>query len=271
MSSIGRTVAVAVAVSLVAAACAKVPFTNRKQFTIIPNKQMNQLGAQTYQEMLAELRVIRQGEDASILQRVGERIADQANEPSYDWQFSLIDDEMVNAWCLPGGYIAFYTGILPVLRSEAGMAFVMGHEAGHAIARHGAERMSQQLGISGALGVISAVLSGGTSVSGQQRETVMAALGMGAQVGVMLPFSRAHEREADTLGLMYMAGAGYPPREALPVWDRMAEVAGSGGPEFLSTHPSHATRQDNIREWMPEAAKRYRRNALGDGVTKPIW
>lgn len=261
------------AVAMVAVACAKVPYTGRSQFNLIPNATMNSLGATTYQEMLGQVAVVEEGRDPAILDAVGERIAFAANQPDYAWEFALIDDPMINAWCLPGGYIGFYSGILPVLESEAGMAFVMGHEVGHAVARHGGERMSQELGISGALSILDMVLAGTGKVTDDQRAITLGALGMGAQLGIMLPYSRAHEKEADVLGMMFMAEAGYPPKQSLSVWERMAASSdGQAPPEFLSTHPSHETRIANQQEWLEEASKKYKRSRVKvAGAKDPIW
>jgi predicted Zn-dependent protease len=266
-----RAMAVSAAVVTLAVACTKVPFTDRSQFNVVPAGTMNSLGKNTYKEMLGEAKVQRSGENAALLSKVGGRIAKVADEPNFEWSYALIVDEQMNAWCLPGGYIGFYTGILPVLQNEAGMAFVMGHEVGHAIAKHGAERMTQQLGVTGALALIDMVLSGSSKVSEQQRGTILGALGVGAQFGVLLPFSRAHEKEADTIGMMYMAGAGYPPAESIKVWERLEALAGKSGPALLSTHPSFDARKENQQEWMPEARKRYERNQLKYDTRALLW
>lgn len=271
MVGVARTAAVVAGVALIAVACAKVPYTNRKQFTIIPAKTMQALGAQTYDEMLAAAKVVKDGEDVETLRRVGKKVAKVANQEDFAWKFNLMKDAEINAWCLPGGYIGFYTGILPVLNNEAGMGFVMGHEVGHAVARHGAERMSQQLALTGGLSVLDMVISGSGKVSEQQRGVIMGALGLGAEFGVMLPFSRAHEKEADIIGMMYMAEAGYPPAESVKVWDRMAAVTGKGGPAFLSTHPSFDARKEAQQEWMGEAKKRFARAKGSDDTRKAIW
>lgn len=270
--SFRRVAAVLVALGLVGVACKKVPYTGRKQFNAVPDGQMNQLGAQAYQELLAEVKVVQKGSDANVLRKVGDRIASVADQPDFDWQYRLINDAQINAWCLPGGYIGFYTGILPVLRSEAGMSFVMGHEVGHAVARHSAERMSQQLGLSAVLGALDVVLSGSGKVSEQQRGTIMGALGVGAEFGVLMPFGRSHEKEADIIGMMFMAEAGYPPAESMKVWTRMEELTGGGPPAFLSTHPSFAARKDNQQEWLPEARKRFQRNRRsGEDTLAQLW
>jgi predicted Zn-dependent protease len=254
-------------------ACSKVPYTERVQYNLIPAPLMKSIGASTYVSMLAESKIQANGGDVEVLDRVGKRISKAANEPSYDWEFTMIkDDDMVNAWCLPGGKIAFYTGILPALRNEAGMAFVMGHEVAHATANHGSERMSQQLTMLGGLVGLELYLSRNSEMKAEQRAMVLGALGVGATVGIMLPFSRMHESEADVVGMMYMASSGYPPEESIKVWDRMEKVAGGAGvPAFLSTHPSNDKRQDNLREWLPRAKRRYERNALDRDTLENLW
>ena len=259
--------------ALLAGACSKVPVTGRRQFNLVPDDVMLPLGKSAYAEMLSDVTVVRTGDDAETLKAVGKRIAAVANQPKYKWRTSLIDDdETINAWCLPGGKIAFYSGILPVVRNEAGMAFVMGHEVGHAVAHHAAERMSQQLAVLGGLGALYLYMDHRTELSDEQKGLILAALGVGAQVGVILPFSRKHEKEADLIGLMYMARAGYPPGQAIKVWDRMeAATGGSSVPAFLSTHPSDETRKANLRDWLPRARKRYQRNKLDRDTTARLW
>ncbi len=252
-------------------ACKKVPFTNRLQYNLVPDGLMNSLGQQSYVTMLQGTSLVHGTPANGVMNRVGQRISVQANQPRFQWEYSLINEPVVNAWCLPGGKIAFYTGILPVLRSEAGMAFVMGHEVGHAVARHGAERMTQQLTLLGGLTGLELFLSAGTKVSPENRALIMGAIGLGAEVGMILPFSRAHESEADVMGLMYMSGAGYPPEESIEVWERMGEVAGEQPPAFLSTHPSHAQRQKVLTDWMGNARKRYERNRLSGNTLAPLW
>ena len=271
MSARVLSLTVAAAVTVTAVACIKVPYTHRRQFNLVPDSIMQGLGASTYTSMLQGKSIQAKGQTSTILDRVGKRISTVADKPSYDWQFRLIEEDVINAWCLPGGYIGFYTGILPVLENEAGMAFVMGHEVGHATARHGSERMSQQLAMVGGLGALELYLSGQSKMSAEQRGLILGALGVGAQVGVMLPFSRAHESEADVIGLMYMANAGYPPEESIKVWDRMSAASPSNTPVFLSTHPSPGKRQAKLREWMDSAQKRYARNKLPGDMLATIW
>jgi len=257
----------------IGSACSRAPFTNRIQLNLVPDPLMSTLGAVTYEDMLSQVRVERSSSDARILKRVGKRISRVARKPSYRWRYALIDDDdTINAWCLPGGKIAFYSGILPVLKNEAGMGFVMGHEVGHAMAHHSAERLSQQTAVLGGLTAMYLYLDNKTEMPEQAKNMLMAALGMGIEVGVLLPFSRAHEKEADVAGLMFMAKAGYPPEESVDVWTRMGKQAGrSALPTFLSTHPSHKQRKKNLREWMSSAKKRFARNKVIEDTQAPLW
>lgn len=265
-----RFVAGAVVLALVA--CQKVPYTGRHQLNLIPDGVMRELGRSSYRAALEAAPIERRGPDVVVLDRVGRRISAVADRPEYDWSYSMVRADDVNAWCMPGGFVAFYTGILPVLKHEAGMAFVMGHEVGHAVAHHGAERLTQQLALFGGLTGLELYLAGETELDRKQRSVLLSALGLGAEVGILLPFSRTHEAEADVLGLMFMARAGYPPQESIPLWDRMERASPTSVPTFLSTHPSSEHRQANLREWMPRANKKFARNALVvREVTTPLW
>jgi len=259
--------------ALAVVACFKVPYTNRKALNLVPDKLMIGLSLNAYDDMLSGEKLAKTGEDKELLDRVGKRISRQANRSDYAWEYALIeDDEVVNAWALPGGKIAFYSGIQPVLKNESGMAFVMGHEVGHAIARHGAERMSQQIALLGGLAGAYGLLEAKTKMNTEQKLAVLAAAGAVAEVGLILPFSRAHESEADVIGTMYMAGAGYPPGEAVKLWGRMErQTGGAGVPAFLSTHPANEKRQAVIREWLPRAEKRYERNKLQKDTLQKLW
>lgn len=271
MSS-GRFSALLAGVVALAVACHKVEYTGRIQYNLIPDSIMRKIGKSSYQGELSDARVLKEGPDHAKLMQVGKRISRAADEPKYDWRFNLVnDDDTVNAWCLPGGYIAFYTGILPVLRNEAGMAFVMGHEVAHATAHHGAERMSQQLTLIGGLIGLEVYLANETQMEPQKRAIVLGALGIGTQLGVILPFSRTHESEADVIGMMYAAEAGYPPEESIALWDRMDRISPDGIPAFLSTHPSNEARQGNLREWMPRAKKKYARHKLQYDTQQVVW
>jgi len=234
---------------------------------------MNVVGVTAYNQMMSESKVKKGGASVKVLKRVGKRISSTAHKPKYQWKYRLIDEKKtLNAWCLPGGKIAFYTGILPVLENEAGMAFVMGHEVGHATAHHGAERVSQRLALLGGLAGLNLYVQSSTEMSEKQRQVLLGAVGLGAEVGLMLPFSRSHEREADIIGLMYMAKSGYPPGQSIKVWDRMKAEAGPNVvPTFLSTHPSYKQRKATLKEWLPRARKRYQRNKLAEQTTKSLW
>lgn len=241
--------------------CQAVPITGRSQLMLVSEKQEVALGEEAYRHTLRESVVSHDPEALSLVREVGERIARAANRPDYHWDFQVIDDpETVNAFALPGGKVAVYTGIFPVARDQAGLAVVLGHEVAHALARHGGERMSQSMLIQlGGVG-LSAALGSNPQVANQ----VLQAYGLGAGVGLILPFSRSQESEADRIGLILMAKAGYDPRVSLEVWERMEkmEKKESGrdrGPpaEFLSTHPGYETRTKQLRTWIPEALKYY--------------
>lgn len=230
-----------------------VPLTGRKQIVDISREQEAALGLQSYREVLQQSRVVTGTPEANLVKEIGRRIAAVAEDPGFQWEYNLIQADQVNAFCVPGGKVAVYTGILPVAKNANGLAVIMGHEIAHAIARHGAERMAQQKMVQ--IGSMAA----GVAVSDMDpkaRMAVMAALGVGAQYGFMLPFSRDHESEADYMGLIYVARACFDPTEAPKLWQRMGAASGGGQPpEFQSTHPSHETRIRQFEEWMPEALK----------------
>jgi len=234
--------------------CATVEGTGRKQLMIISEGQEQQLGADAYRDVLSKEEVSKDTHMTAVVRRVGQRIAAVCNRPNFAWEFNLIESKQVNAFCLPGGKIAVYTGILPVMENEAGMAAVLGHEVAHAFARHGGERVSQKLGAAIALEVAARGIS---NSSPERKQMTMAALGLGASVGVLLPFSREHELEADHLGLMFAARAGYDPREAVRLWERMEAAGKNKPPEFLSTHPREKHRIEDLQKLMPEAMELY--------------
>jgi predicted Zn-dependent protease len=269
-----RRLLLSLALPLVLVACKTNPHTGRSQLLIFSDAEMNQLGAAAYTEMTGAgsgVKLVTDAKYLAPLQDVGRAISSAANRPDYQWEFKLIDDpQTVNAWALPGGKIAFYTAIYPVLQDEAGMSIVMGHEVMHAILEHSNERMSQSLATNVALTAASIGLS--NSKSG---DTIIAALGAGASIGIILPYSRKHETEADEQGLYLAAKAGYDPEAAIGVWERMAALAGGARPpEFLSTHPATERRIENMRKWMPKAKQFYeqsqkkpnRRLAIPPGV-----
>jgi predicted Zn-dependent protease len=251
----------ALSLALVAAsvvtACETVPYTGRSQLQFMSPQQESQLGAQAYQQTLAKARLSSDAAASEMVTRVGSRIAAVTGHPEYRWEYRLIqDDKQVNAFALPGGKVAVYTGILPITRDENGLAAVLGHEIGHVIARHGGERVSQQMLVNVGLETTMAALSLGNPATVQ---AVASLLGAGATVGVLLPWSRAQESEADHLGLILMAKAGYDPHAARDLWVRMGAASQGSGkpPEFLSTHPSEPTRIQQIEVWMPEAMQFY--------------
>jgi predicted Zn-dependent protease len=227
---------------------------------------MNQVGAEQYQQVLSDPKVTisKDPREVEPVRLVAEKIIQAAKRSKYaesanqfDWQVTVIkDDKVPNAWVLPGGKIAVYTGIFPMAKNEAGLAAIMGHEVVHALAQHGAERMSQQLASRGVLTIGSIALSV-LGVSGQMTQLATQAMGLGAQVGFLLPYSRAHESEADYVGLLLAANAGYDPREAVGIWQRMAQASEGQPMEFLSTHPGHETRISDLQSWMPEAMAIY--------------
>ncbi len=255
----------ALAAMLIVAACATVPLTGRSQLSLIPAGQLQTMSYSQYAEVLQTNQLSGDAEATAMVARVGVRIqaaveqymAQQglANQlAGYDWEFNLIESDQVNAWCMPGGKVAFYSGILPVCQDEAGVAVVMGHEIAHAIADHGGERMSQgMLTQFGSVALDQAL----ANKPEQTRALAGTAFALGAQFGAMLPFSRLHESEADHMGLIFMAMAGYDPREAPAFWERMSAGGGQAPPEFMSTHPSDDTRMRKLNEAMPEALRYY--------------
>lgn len=247
--------------------CETNPYTGRSQLLMSTVDEENQMGAQAYSQVKSDPKM-RQSQDpreVEPVKRIAARIIEAAKRSKYgdmaqqfQWEVTVIkDDKTLNAFALPGGKMAVYTGIFSVAKTEAGLAAVMGHEVVHALARHGAERMSQGKLTELALNAASvAAQTNGTSALMSQ--AAMAALGVGAQVGVLLPFSRKHESEADYIGILLAADAGYDPRESVGLWERMAQVSGGGGPaEFMSTHPGHETRIEQLKQWMPEAMAIY--------------
>ena len=243
-------------------ACSTNPFTGKKNLNFVSNSQLFPSAFQQYGEFLKTNKVLTGTTDAKRVESVGIKIKNAAERwlkanghaeylDGYQWEYKLVESPDVNAWCMPGGKIVVYTGILPITQDEAGLATVMGHEVSHALANHGAQRMSAaQLQQIGAVGV--AVATGNKSEQTQQ--IFQQAYGIGSQVGVMLPFSRSHESEADQIGLTLMAIAGYNPDQAVNFWQRMsAKSGGNAPPEFMSTHPSDATRIANIKKMIPEA------------------
>jgi predicted Zn-dependent protease len=248
-------------------ACSTVPVTGRQQLSLVSSAEMNSMGNQQYKDFLTSNNVVSGGDNrTAMVRKVGRNIQAAVEQyfrqnnlalSGYIWEFNLIDNKEANAWCMPGGKVAVYTGILPLTSNEVGLAVVMGHEIAHAVAEHGDERMSQ--GLLAQLG--GAALAQALSEKPQATQQLwMTVFGVGVQYGALLPFSRVQESEADHLGLIFMAMAGYDPNEALSFWQRMAQQnQGQAPPEFMSTHPSDASRIASIRKELPEALRYYKR------------
>lgn len=254
-------------VLLLAVSCATVALTGRRQLDLLPDSEVLSASTQQYDQFMKENQLSSDAEQTARIKRVGARIQAAVEEyvrranrtrdlAGYAWEFNLVKSKEVNAWCMPGGKVVFYTGIMPVCRDDNGVAVVMGHEVAHAVAKHGAERMTQNL-IAQAGG-----LALGAALHSRSQETQrlwMSAFGVGAQYGVLMPFSRTQESEADRLGLIFMAMAGYDPHHAVSFWQRMAQASRGQKPaEFMSTHPSDEHRIEQIQEELPEALRYYK-------------
>ncbi|PKP26028.1 MAG: peptidase M48 [Bacteroidetes bacterium HGW-Bacteroidetes-2] len=242
-------------------ACTTNPFTGKQTLALVPNSQILPMSFQQYGEFLSENKVIKGTSDANRIKNIGQKIATASERwlnangyagylKEYQWDYNLVQDDAVNAWCMPGGKIVFYTGILPIANTDARIAAVMGHEVAHALANHGQQRMS-----AGQLQQVGAVAGNIALSKNPENQAIFnTAYGVGSNVGVMLPFSRSHESEADKIGLTLMAIAGYDPLEAAELWKRMqTNAGGQAPPEFLSTHPASETRINNINSWVAEA------------------
>ncbi len=273
----GRWTAVAgwliLALASASAGCRSAPMTGRRQMLLLPETQEVSLGLTSYQDIVAKEPASTNGAYIDMVERVGGRIAAVADKPDYQWEFRVIASDVQNAFCLPGGKVAVYEGILPICENEAGLAVVMSHEVAHALARHGGERMSQSLAVDG---VKQAVAYATQKQDRARREILLKAYGVASEYGVILPYSRKHESEADHIGLMLMARAGYDPSEAPRFWQRFARASQTGAQqgnkplEFLSTHPSDARRASDLEALLPEAMKLYvtapSRYGMGEGL-----
>jgi predicted Zn-dependent protease len=268
MSSVKHLIVALVTTSYIFISCSTVPLTGRSQLNMIPSSEMLTMSYQQYDLFLKEAKLSTDQPAVEMVKRVGGNIQKAVEKymsdhaisgrlRGYEWEFNLVKDEQLNAWCMPGGKVVVYTGILPVTQDEEGLAVVMGHEIAHAIAEHGNERMSQQLLQQvGAVGLMVAM----KEEPAETQALWLSVYGVGTTVGIMLPYSRTHESEADHLGLIFMAMAGYDPHAAPEFWKRMAAgKQGGSPPEFLSTHPSDQTRIEDITSWIPEAMKYYKK------------
>jgi predicted Zn-dependent protease len=253
-------------IACLVAGCAMNMVTGRKQLSLVPESQLQAMAITEYSTFLTANKVLSAGnKDAAMVSRVGVRIANAITKyytnkgqgsvlEGYKWEFNTVDNKAVNAWCMPGGKVVVYTGLLPVTQNETALAIVLGHEIAHAVAKHGSERMSQGLVQQFGGMALEVALSNKPQ---QTKDLFQQTYGIGSQVGAMLPWSRQQETEADQFGLIFAAMAGYNPQEAIPFWQRMSAVGGAKQPEFLSTHPSDATRMRKLQQFMPEAMKYY--------------
>lgn len=254
--------------SILLPACSEVPITGRAQFNLMPDSVMNSMSFQSYQEFIGKNKLSSNAQQTQMVKRVGVRIQEAVERyceenylyerlEGYHWEFNLVEDPNINAWAMPGGKVVVYTGLLPLAQNDAGLAVVMGHEIAHAFARHGSERMT--LGFATQFGTI-AISTALKDHPTATRNLFLRSYGLGAQIGLLLPYSRKHETEADHLGLVFMAMAGYQPENAVTFWQRMADKKKGSQqiPELLSTHPADATRIQNIKELIPEAMQYFR-------------
>lgn len=243
-------------VLLFSLSCSTTPVSGNKAFLLTSKETENQQGEEAYKEIISKEKVITGTPQAQMVEEIGRRIAAVANQPDFKWEFKTLQSDEPNAFCLPGGKVAVYTGIFKYAQNEAGLATIMGHEIGHAIARHGGQRMSQQMATNAALAGLAIV--GLSGLDNTKKTIAMAALGAGATYGIILPFSRKHETEADEIGLVLMAKAGYNPAEAVNFWDRFSKASGGKAPpEFLSTHPNSENRREHLRELQSKVQADY--------------
>jgi predicted Zn-dependent protease len=244
-------------------ACSTVPIIGRKQMNLLPESQLVSMGLTNYKSFLDTVPVVKAGDPLQMVKKSGTKISNAVEKflkengfedrlKDFSWEFNLVNDATINAWCMPGGKVVFYSGILPLCENESGVAVVMGHEIAHAVARHGNERMSQ--GLVAQLGGMALDVAMKEQPE-QTRNIFLSAYGVGAQIGLVLPYSRKHEYEADKLGLIFMTMAGYNPQEAVKFWQRMSAAGGAKVPEFLSTHPMDTKRIEALQKLLPEMEK----------------
>lgn len=255
-----------VLITIVLAACSSVLLTGRKQLLLVPDADIVSMSAVSYKQFIDSVPASTNVANTMLVKKVGKKISSVVEDylrnngleeeiANYAWEFNLVKDPSVNAFCMPGGKVVFFEGILPIAKNEAGIAVVMGHEVAHAVAKHSSERLSQEMLLQYGASLTDVLTSNKSEVT---RVGINTLFGLGAQFGVMLPYSRKHEYEADQLGLIFIAMAGYDPRQAIDFWERMEANSGGAPVEFMSTHPSDANRIEKLKSYLPEALKYYK-------------
>ena len=249
------------------ASCSSVLITGRKQLLLVPEAEVLGMSLKTYKQFIDSVPASTDKANTALVKKVGRKISTvvetylknngkEAEIANFAWEFNLVKDSAVNAFCMPGGKVVVFEGILPITQNEGGMAVVMGHEIAHAVAKHSSERISHQMGLQYGASLADLLL---TKKSDITRSTIGTVYGIGAQFAVMLPYSRKHEYEADQMGLIFLAMAGYDPTQAIDFWERMAAKKGGAPMEFMSTHPSDDNRIEKLKKFLPEAMKYYKK------------
>lgn len=268
-----KEAAILTLIVMVLAACATVPHTGRRQLNMVSDNQLNSIALKAFNDVVSKEKACNDERFNQAVKQVSDRIskaAESVDKPGFAWDVKVIEKDTPNAFCLPGGKIVVFTGLMPYVKNEAGLAAVIGHEVAHAVARHGGERLTQQLAVKGAVTVGGEILKGEDGNLDQKSRLLLAAVGMGGTVGVILPYSRLHETEADRIGQIYMASAGYDPTESVRLWERMAKITKPPIPEWLSTHPADGERVRKLNESLPEAQKFYAKAPAKYGLGMPL-
>jgi len=258
---------------LIVCGCASVPHTGRRQFSVVSDSQLNALALKAFNEVVTNEPESKDQRLKEIVGRVADRVskaAETLDKPRFDWKVRVIEKDLPNAFCLPGGKIVVYSGLVPYAKNEAGLAAVIAHEVAHAVARHGGERLSQQLALDSALSVGGKILRKEDGTLDNKARVLLGTLGMGGTLGIVRPYSRTHEFEADRIGQLYMARAGYDPTEALHLWERMSKIDKPPIPVWLSTHPADEERVRKLKEMIPDARKYYDEAPAKYGTGTPL-
>lgn len=263
----------ALLVLVMIASCASVPHTGRRQFNVVSDDQLNTLGLRAFNEIVAKEPQSKDKRLTEIVARIVDKVskaAEVVDKPGFQWDIRVVEKDTPNAFCLPGGKIVVYSGIVPYARNEAGLAAVIAHEVAHAVARHGGERLSQHAALKGAVSVGGEIMKSEDGKLDQKSRLLLGALGLGGTVGIVLPYSRVHEFEADRIGQMYMARAGYDPKSSIDLWTRMSQIKKPPIPAWLSTHPSDEARVQKLKEFLPDAMKSYAEAPEKHGLGVPL-